>query len=190
MYDNVLKYKKNELIGNQPDQYIGYGTLYQNFPNELRVIDVTTSGYCDSCNCFANFDANLQGLNTHFYTRNFGLTYRSYEVFGGSAAVQAHLIFARVGNNLFGNYVNVGIDDVEIIEVKIAPNPTNEVLEINTSERMQNLEIFSTTGAKCLEKSTQNQTESINVNALEPGIYLVVISFENGQQSTQRIVKQ
>lgn len=199
-YPEFIRYKKGSVFSTYPANYYENMNSYhsrevayesQTGPG-LVMSDFIYADYCDSCHCFTAFELYQIHFDTYKIMAPYGKVHAEKTTYDGSMNfnAEAKLIYAKVGNNVLGNFVHVGVDNLELPVINIAPNPVNKVLEISTSERMQNLEIYTATGAKCLEKTTQNQTESLNVNALEPGVYLVVITFENGQQSTQRIVKQ
>jgi hypothetical protein len=72
------------------------------------------------------------------------------------------------------------------LEVKLYPNPANDVLNIETTLDLKSIEFFNIQGRKVLE-SNQKQ---INVSNLASGIYLVKIQdLENNSVSKKIIIK-
>lgn len=68
----------------------------------------------------------------------------------------------------------------------IYPNPTSNVLKIQSSEAIQHLQIISFEG-KILRKY-QNPHE-LNLEELPSGIYLLKIQFENGKTALRKVMK-
>jgi hypothetical protein len=66
-----------------------------------------------------------------------------------------------------------GVKDLSLQTVSIYPNPATEVLNIKGQGNF-NLNIFNTTGEMILSKNINN-SESISVNNLQSGLYLVVV---------------
>jgi hypothetical protein len=73
---------------------------------------------------------------------------------------------------------NLGIDDVNNIEVlKLYPNPTNNVLEIETSITDFTVKIYDLTGMEIYCPSSDKQ---VNVSMLSSGIYLLSLRNQKG----------
>ncbi len=96
--------------------------------------------------------------------------------------------------------IDFWLDDVRIastasikenqgFEVKVYPNPTNDILNLTTVDEIQKVTVFNLMGQKVLQVNKETElVESINMNALNSGIYLVKIETENAEQ-TLRVVK-
>lgn len=80
----------------------------------------------------------------------------------------------------------LSIPSVVQAEIKIYPNPVINKLRIKSKLPFNSIEIFSVLGNKVL--SSQN-SESINLEALSPGIYILNIDFD-GTTITKRILKK
>jgi len=72
------------------------------------------------------------------------------------------------------------------LDIKVYPNPTSDMLYIDTENTVQKIEIYNLQGRKVLV-SDQNQ---INVSGLSPGMYLLKITDENNLKFTQKIIKK
>jgi len=75
------------------------------------------------------------------------------------------------------------INETEINNFKIYPNPVNNTLNIKTDKKIKRIEIYDVIGKIVL--SENNPANSIDVEQLESGLYSISIIFENN-----RIVKQ
>ncbi len=74
-------------------------------------------------------------------------------------------------------------------EIKIFPNPTSNILNINTSSTITSLEIIDTNGRR-IQSLFQNSNEVIlNIESLQSGIYLLKVTTEKGT-SIQKIIKK
>ena len=72
-------------------------------------------------------------------------------------------------------------------QLAIWPNPVLETLNLN-AEDLQQVEIFSMDGKQVMRLG--NGSESINVNALAKGCYLLRATFTDGSQAMQKFVKE
>ena len=84
-----------------------------------------------------------------------------------------------------------GIEDNELPEISIYPNPTSGVLRIESGElRIENVEIFNMMGKVCLVENMRQNTEIVlDVSYLPAGMYFVRITTEDGVV-TKKILKQ
>lgn len=72
------------------------------------------------------------------------------------------------------------------LEVAIYPNPTNDILNIETTLELKSIEIYSIQGQKVL-KSNQKQ---ISVANLSSGMYMVKIQDAENNVATKKIIKK
>ena len=73
--------------------------------------------------------------------------------------------------------------------VRIYPNPVTAILNIEVpgnTLNIENIEIYSLTGQKIME----SKLKMIDVSALNPGIYLVSVTLENGARYPQKLIKK
>jgi hypothetical protein len=71
--------------------------------------------------------------------------------------------------------------------MKVYPNPTRDILTIDFSGAINNVEVLDMLGRKC--KVTMNDEKNINVQSLQAGSYMLKIATENGT-STTKFVKE
>lgn len=113
------------------------------------------------------------------FTRSSGgtpvLHYRYYTVLGSVAL-----------NNLIAT---TGVNEVAAIEVNLFPNPTSNVLSIQSKEIMNKLVVRDASGRMVANQNTNSSSSTIDVSALKAGIYFITIEAEKGSV-TKRFVKQ
>lgn len=80
----------------------------------------------------------------------------------------------------------LGTGDTSIEKAAIYPNPTKDVVNINTTLKISKVTVFGADGKQLLEDSSSK----INVSKLPAGVYLLKIDLADGKSSTQKIVKQ
>lgn len=94
------------------------------------------------------------------------------------------------GNNVWIDNVSIssgtGLSDVES-DLVIYPNPAKDVLNINTTENVQRVEIFNMQGQ--LVKVETGEVSIISVKELSNGMYTLKLTTDNGV-SMHKIVKQ
>ena len=103
----------------------------------------------------------------HFVRWNNGITSNPF-VFAVSEDVTLSAEFA----------IDVAIDDVENVAVRIYPNPTSGVLNLE-AEGLQKVELYDAVGRMVLMSQTNNST-SINLSSLAPGIYTIRLTLPQG----------
>jgi Secretion system C-terminal sorting domain len=97
-----------------------------------------------------------------------------------------HFIYCYEPESCHGPIVSV--NDAEITNVKIYPNPVNDKLVITSEIPLQRIEIYSSTGV-LLKKYYDTKNLTINTTELMSGILYVLIFSENGKVTTSKIVK-
>ena len=85
------------------------------------------------------------------------------------------------------NMVVTGINETNSADVRIFPVPATDVLNVLTTETIQNLTIYTMDG-KRVSSQAQN-TNVIDVSALASGMYLMVVQTERGVNRS-RFIKQ
>lgn len=78
--------------------------------------------------------------------------------------------------------------DETINIIRIYPNPVSQTLQIESTSAVSGFSIFSPQGTTVLESNTNANT--IDVSRLSSGLYFVLIRFENGQETMQKIIKK
>jgi hypothetical protein len=154
------------------------------------VIERSTDGanYADAGVVFANGNA-VDKTNYSFsdYLLNVQSTIvyyrlRSVDIDGKSQYSETRII--RISKNADNN-----------ITIVAYPNPVTNELRVTIPSNWQNkkvtYELFNANGqtAKKIENSSSNQTETLQVNNLAPGFYIVRVNC-NGETSQQKIIKQ
>ncbi|MFT4902474.1 MAG: hypothetical protein ACI84S_000166 [Thalassomonas sp.] len=81
------------------------------------------------------------------------------------------------------NCNSTSVDNEELKNLKLYPNPVNNTLHISTDKKIDKIEIYDAVGRMVI--SEDNPTTTINVEQLESGIYCIAILFED-----DRIIKR
>ena len=97
--------------------------------------------------------------------------------------------------NIGTTTVQVTVDDtlsVESLElakaIKLYPNPTNNVLYIDSKVTLEQIELFDLSGKKLLFQ--ENDLDNINLIDFSPGIYLLQLTSIEGEKLTKRVIKK
>ena len=80
----------------------------------------------------------------------------------------------------------VGLGTLNKDNVRIYPNPANDIIHIDTEYTISSLILLNTSGQE-IAAFTGNQ---INLNAYEPGMYFIRVIFEDGSSILQQFVKK
>ena len=109
--------------------------------------------------------------------------------------VDVHLVTTRTyaGNNtcVANNWVtvtsNVGIDDVESLQVSLYPNPASRVLNVKSAAGVGEVVIFNTLGQKVLDQQGSSERMQLDLGSLSTGSYIVRITGMDGETATRKI---
>ncbi|MBF8149347.1 endonuclease [Winogradskyella sp. F6397] len=86
-------------------------------------------------------------------------------------------------------YSELSIEDFDIDSVKLFPNPVKNNLTVDLKSNVDtNIEIFDILGKRVL-KNTISKTSTLNLQALNKGIYIVKIT-QGNSKITRKLVKQ
>ncbi|WP_298426854.1 T9SS type A sorting domain-containing protein [uncultured Kordia sp.] len=108
-----------------------------------------------------------------------------------------------LNNNRFNGTIDIGaheykdntlgiieIDGEEIPTMVLTPNPTkgNITIALSNQEKVVNVAIYTLLGQEVQNK--YNTTKQINISELEPGVYIIMITSDNGKKISKRIIKE
>ena len=79
-------------------------------------------------------------------------------------------------------------EDIEVLELSIHPNPTNNIININSpNEKLNKIELYNSNGLLVFTK--QNNLETIDINKLASGIYFMTLTSKNSKK-TIKVMKK
>ena len=97
---------------------------------------------------------------------------------------------AIVTNTFLTEFVSVlKVDSFLNNQTIIYPNPTSNVLNIESKTNISNIEIIDINGRSLLSKPLDSNSTSINVESLSKGVYFVKVSNEKGN-FVQKFIKK
>ncbi len=148
----------------------------------------------------SNYAFSIKGLGATKFNIKGDLDF-SGDVYTGGVVTSNSPIGHSLGSTNEGDLiftVNVSactnlslVENSALENLKIFPNPTNGdiTIKFNTIQPNLVLEVFSINGLLINNKNFNN-TSLINFNLdFQPGIYIMVITDENGEKSYQKIIK-
>ncbi|MEO8760250.1 MAG: PHB depolymerase family esterase [Bacteroidia bacterium] len=125
------------------------------------------------------------GQGTNQITVNFGTT-------SGNVSVTETSSLCKVGP--FNLYVNVGsttgINANTENGIKIYPNPSNGILNINSQKNIKTIKVLNLLGEVVYSKETNDKENSINLKHLPTGIYFIFIQDEDNSFISKKIILQ
>jgi hypothetical protein len=102
-------------------------------------------------------------------------------------------IFAETDTTLGdGTYpdTNVCLYDVNVDRYSnVSPNPANDVVTVQSSFKVKEIEIINALGQVVLRKEGNQNIETIEVNSLEKGTYIVRIKTQRGFANKKLVIK-
>ncbi len=96
-----------------------------------------------------------------------------------------------LGDALPEEYVtNVNDNILETFKFKMYPNPTSNLLKIETALTNSRVEVIDMLGRTLLQQNW-NRNGSINVNNLKSGVYILrILDLDSGQSASSTFIKQ
>ncbi|MBC7694579.1 MAG: T9SS type A sorting domain-containing protein [Burkholderiales bacterium] len=89
-----------------------------------------------------------------------------------------------------GAITNLNNSEYNYNNIHMSPNPTFDVLNINTDRDFEKIEILSISGKILLSEYVKNKSYQLQLHNLEEGIYFVKVTYINKQSVTKKLVKQ
>jgi hypothetical protein len=83
---------------------------------------------------------------------------------------------------------NLGDNDFSQNEISVYPNPTNGLLNINSTSVIENIEIFDMLGRQLINKSINQTDVELDLSTFQSGVYFIKIE-SNGSSETRKIIK-
>jgi hypothetical protein len=91
--------------------------------------------------------------------------------------------------NMPGESVTTFSDQEEAISYRLFPNPASEVVYLETSSEIQEIEVFNGSGQRLLHKTGLSVfSTKLNVSEFAPGIYLVRVKMVGNQLVSSKLV--
>ncbi|WP_411893908.1 peptidoglycan DD-metalloendopeptidase family protein [Winogradskyella sp. A2] len=137
--------------------------------------------------------------NTDLYNWDFNLTNNYYSSYWGGWTSIANIAGewkweATYNGETVTHSYNVGalsIEDETLETTSVYPNPTKDVLNIDTTIKITSATIIDVTGKSILEISNQNSSgiESIDLTNISKGLYFLSLNGESGESEVHRFIK-
>lgn len=113
----------------------------------------------------------------------------SCELYNKSYDTTQIIINSTVGEQTINVIINgqwLNINDNEVVEFKVYPNPVNHILTVQGFD-IQDITIFNAIGREVLSVKNRNE---INVKDLSEGLYFVKITDSKGNSVVKKVIKK
>ena len=171
--------------GNQMDINFQYKPKYTFAGNAYIYYEINNSGTWTQIAASASYSTNCNLVSTSISS--------GVIPSGVSVKFRFQINYSNGASNAIVYFDNINISQSTLtsqnfsqnnLEVKLYPNPVNDVLNIETALELQSVEIYNIQGQKVL---SSNQKE-INVSDLASGMYMVRIQDTDNNIATKKIV--
>lgn len=83
----------------------------------------------------------------------------------------------------------MGVNENTLSDFVVYPNPAKDILTLNSQNSLEKAELFDLNGRKVLSSEITNNN-TVNISGLASGTYILLATDSNGNQSTQKVIKQ
>jgi hypothetical protein len=169
-------------LGNRADNWMEYRDIYANSAGSYSLSLTFISGENRNATFTINGkDTLVTLLNSGGWstlkTRSFPVNLKSgWNTIRISNATGWMPDIDKIQLDLNKSFVPVNLSSVELKPVRLHPNPTTNMLQIESEKPVKQVDIYSMSGKKMLHS---NQSR-FSVSSLTPGTYLAKISTQNG----------
>jgi len=106
-------------------------------------------------------------------------------------SANSSICWQAIGSNKYAaevvNCAGTGINTKQENQINIYPNPANDILKIETNEKLLNIRLFDNLGRTQITNTVNDN--HINISSLKSGLYYLQIETLNGRQETHKIIK-
>ena len=150
----------NDAFGGTGANY-GHVRVYENVSGNWTLVDNEIDG-----EAFADGSGNAVSLSNDGSVVAIGALNND-----GNGATSGHV-------RVYTNAVSVGVNESKTTTMSISPNPTKAILNINTTDVVEQITIYSISGS--LVKNFIQNVNQVNLEGLTKGMYILVVKTENG----------
>lgn len=146
--------------------------------------------YCDSCRCFGQADGFGSSIESRFYTENLGIFRQSAMSYGSATpGVVAELVYWNVNGEECGTFWN-SQDELFQFEISIAPNPTKDVVKIESDQQIETIRVLDLSGRVLFSEQNVNlKLSEISLASFQKGAYILEVS-ANGSTQKRTIIRE
>lgn len=118
-----------------------------------------------------------------------GCSIKKVIIDGNPVSPVGSITFSNVSSDrtIHVDFSGVGVEENEISMLKILPNPVKEVVLVDCPG-MRRITLYNMTGTVVYDKETQNDKESIHVERMRSGVYIVRVLVEGNHYRYAKLI--
>ncbi len=164
------------------------------YPSLVRTADSTDAPWVQwSEHPYNQYDENTNSQSRYLYDDWYDFSHALESPIPNTCQMYMFPIFAETDTTLGdGTYpdTNVCLYDVNVDRYSnVSPNPANDVLTVQSSFKIREIEIHNSLGQVVLRKEGKQNIETIDVSHLESGMYIVRIKTQRGFANKKVIIQ-
>lgn len=88
----------------------------------------------------------------------------------------------------FKNTTAVGVNDPQLADISIYPNPANHHIQITAAVRIVKVEVFNSVGIEAAAFTTDERTVTLDIEKWQRGFYILQVSLPDGATVSRRLI--
>jgi hypothetical protein len=84
-------------------------------------------------------------------------------------------------------HVTSSISDNSIGNIKVYPNPTNKIVNINSDDMLDRVSLYNSLGKLIYDSKISSTKHQIDISRLQPNVYILMI-YDNGNMIVEKII--
>lgn len=164
------------------------GTSFNNNTFYVASVTLDASNVNFSSNSKIRFQCDASGNADHVYIDQVTVTATA------GTLNETPEIITTISETEQNNQVTPSVDDsiidfkVDTQDIKVFPNPANDIINISSNEAINNVNILSVSGQVVKVLNSSDLSQGINIADLNPGVYYLLIETE-GEFIPKKFIK-
>lgn len=92
--------------------------------------------------------------------------------------------------DVYYNFTNVGVISTLDDKINVYPNPTKNILQINSDDSIKMIEVCNILGVSLFYKNVDDKEINIDLSGLQPDVYLLKLIKYNNDVIVKKIIKE
>lgn len=105
-------------------------------------------------------------------------------------AINDEILLENFDVFVYYNFSNVGVDNPILDNLTVYPNPTKNIIQINSNDSIKMIEVCNILGISLFNNNIDGNEFKIDLSDLQPNVYLIKLIKYNNEVIVKKIIKE